>query len=157
MKIFPPLQGYVYFSLGTKKRMIVTILVIVAMVYSLLPAETSRQEVFFLNENNASRFQILELLVLPCLFTFAIARREYGVALLFATVYVEHIRQMSDCYRTKAKSIGNIVTLCMWMAVFVAMYLRKIYWALPFVTIGICTHTVELLTGIGLLRPVCLV
>ena len=136
---------------------ILIILVIVSVIYTVLPQAKVQHANFILQNNNALQFQILELIVLSSLCGYAFMQKQYEVSFLFALVFFEHIKQMKKCYRTNARSAANIVTLFMWIAVFISLYIKRIFWALPFVSIGIINHTAELYTGFGLLQPVCLV
>ena len=122
---------------------ILIIICILCLIYILTPINKTINN-SLLNSSQSFKFEITEIALLIFLTYYYYKKNDNIISLVFFIAFIEHIRQITICYRQESGSIHEWITILIYLTMIIYSYVKNERLAILIFIIGIIIHCMSI-------------
>jgi hypothetical protein len=131
-----------------------SVFILIFLVFMYRPKITKSVDAI-LDKNQSLFFEILETIVILGVTLKLYEQKQYILSIVFLLQFIEHIRQITYCYRQNTPQL-QILTIVLQSFFLFYAYKTKCLWVIPLFVIGICIHIFSIYNKKSFSDIVCL-
>jgi len=125
-------------------------------LYILLNNKINKNITPLLNHKNSVLFEIFEICILLIISFYLYKQKQFVLLLVFIIELLEHLYQITFCYRQHLNSL-QFITILLDLIFIIYAYYKKCYWVIPFFIIGILIHVISIYYNKSFSDIVCII